>query len=98
MFLGTLFVIEDKMKPLKHIPSAVLFKGVILVCNGQLFAVTSCNQNLKYCTGYLISCYLANYLASVDENNQVYVRVLFAHNSYSNKLDYQHKNCKYQTS
>jgi hypothetical protein len=55
----------------KHIPPARGDEGVISLINPSLFVMNPCVQNLQYATGYLLSRYLAEYIAEVDKNNKV---------------------------
>ena len=67
------YIMHDKLKAIKHLPPAIAGEGNISACNGKLFAACLSNNNLKYVTSYLASRYLAKYVASVDENNRVYL-------------------------
>ncbi len=67
------YIMHDKLKAIKHFPPAIGGEGNISACNGKLFAACLSNNNLKYVTSYLASRYLAKYVASVDENNRVYL-------------------------
>jgi hypothetical protein len=55
----------------KHIPPARGDEGVISPINPSLFVMNPCVQNLQYTTGYLLSRYLAEYIAEVDKNYKV---------------------------
>ena len=65
--------VVDVLTATKHYPPAHNSEGIISACNGRLFTLTRSNDNLKYVTGYLMSRYLARYLALVDENNRIYI-------------------------
>ena len=65
--------LEKCMMAKKHYPPANFTDGIIPPCNGRLFAATRLAQNLQICTGYLASCYLAKYIAGIDDVNQVHV-------------------------
>jgi hypothetical protein len=59
------------MSTKKHIPPARGDEGIISPGNPSLLVVNPCVQNLQYTTGYLLSRYLAEYIAEVDKNNKV---------------------------
>ena len=70
---GTWEMLNDKLVASIHYPPANSAEGIISPCNGWLFVATCSHQNLKRCTGYLASRYLAKYVAAVDQHNRVFV-------------------------
>jgi hypothetical protein len=58
----------------KQIPPARGDEGLISPINPSLFVMNPCVQNLQYTTGYLLSRYLAEYIAEVDKNNKVILK------------------------
>ena len=70
---GQLTPTHDLLHVTKHYPPAYAAEGIVSPCNGCLFVANSSNQNLKIVTGYLLSRYLAKYVAGIDENNKVFI-------------------------
>ena len=72
---GKWIIKESCLQAVKHYPPSCAGDGKISPCNGRLFAATRSSQNLQFCTGYLVSRYLAKYVAGVDEHNRVRVGI-----------------------
>ncbi len=97
--------LEKCMMAHKHYPPANFTDGIISPCNGRLFAATHSAQNLQICTSYLASCYLAKYVAGIDDVNQVHagasaedpnsisVEMQFLHNTKVTGSAVAEKNC-----
>ena len=69
---GSIEPAHDTLRAQKHYPPAIN-EGPMSPCCGRLFAATSSSQNVKICTGYHASRYLAKYCASIDQVNTVFV-------------------------
>jgi len=61
----------DSLKAKKHVPPANGNEGIVSPVPGKLIARNPNACNIQFTTGYLISRYLAKYVASIDEYNVI---------------------------
>jgi hypothetical protein len=71
--IGMSTPLHPKLVAQKHFPDACRGEGIISPCNGRLFVAHRSSDNLKRVTTYFAARYLAKYVASIDEQNWVYV-------------------------
>jgi hypothetical protein len=48
-------------------------EGIMSLTNGRIFAYTLSQSNVQCATAYVLSRYLAKYVAGIDEGNMIYV-------------------------
>ena len=73
---GTLFFdpLVPCLKAQKHIPPARSNDGIISPVPGVLVARNPSSSNIQFTTGYLLSRYLAKYVASIDAYNVINIQ------------------------